>query len=70
MDAAPYITAGQITARDPVTGVDTTGLPAARYSGVFVGLMNLVAAFMAKGIMATSHPAMYCGSYSYNLGPR
>lgn len=24
-DAAPYITAGQITARDPVTGVDTTG---------------------------------------------
>ena len=25
VDAAPYITAGQITARDPVTGVDTTG---------------------------------------------
>lgn len=25
IDAAPYITAGQITARDPVTGVDTTG---------------------------------------------
>ena len=25
MDAAPYITAGQLTARDPVTGVDTTG---------------------------------------------
>jgi 2,5-furandicarboxylate decarboxylase 1 len=24
-DAAPYITAGQIVARDPVTGVDTTG---------------------------------------------
>jgi len=24
-DAAPYITAGQISARDPVTGVDTTG---------------------------------------------
>jgi 2,5-furandicarboxylate decarboxylase 1 len=24
-DAAPYITAGQIAARDPVTGVDTTG---------------------------------------------
>ena len=25
VDAAPYITGGQITARDPVTGVDTTG---------------------------------------------
>src|SRR3977135_167758 len=25
VDAAPYITAGQITARDPITGVDTTG---------------------------------------------
>lgn len=25
VDAAPYITAGQVTARDPVTGVDTTG---------------------------------------------
>ncbi len=25
VDAAPYITAGQITARDPVSGIDTTG---------------------------------------------
>src|SRR3954464_6175654 len=25
IDAAPYITAGQLSARDPVTGVDTTG---------------------------------------------
>src|SRR6478736_981136 len=25
VDAAPYITAGQISARDPITGVDTTG---------------------------------------------
>jgi UbiD family decarboxylase len=25
LDAAPYITAGQMTARDPETGVDTTG---------------------------------------------
>ncbi|MCS0495543.1 UbiD family decarboxylase [Ancylobacter mangrovi] len=25
VDAAPYITAGQVTARDPLTGVDTTG---------------------------------------------
>ena len=27
VDAAPYITAGQIVARDPETGVDTTGFP-------------------------------------------
>ena len=39
-------------------GVETTGFPAARYSGVFVGLMYLVAAFIANGIIATSHPAM------------
>ena len=25
VDAAPYITAGQLTARDPLTGIDTTG---------------------------------------------
>jgi UbiD family decarboxylase len=25
VDGAPYITAGQISARDPVSGVDTTG---------------------------------------------
>lgn len=25
VDAAPYVTAGQLTARDPVTGIDTTG---------------------------------------------
>src|SRR6185503_855394 len=25
VDAAPYITAGQLVARDPITGVDTTG---------------------------------------------
>jgi 2,5-furandicarboxylate decarboxylase 1 len=25
VDAAPYITAGQVTARDPISGVDTTG---------------------------------------------
>ena len=39
-------------------GVETTGLPAARYSGVFVGLMYWVAALSANGIIATSHPAM------------
>src|SRR5687767_14860706 len=38
-------------------GVLTTGRPAARYSGVLVGLMNFVAALIANGIRATSHPA-------------
>src|SRR5205807_6925679 len=43
-------------------GVDTTGLPAARYSGVFVGLMNFVEAFCANGNIATSQLARYEGS--------
>ena len=38
-------------------GVDTTGRPAARYSGVLVGLMNRVASLMANGISATSQLA-------------
>jgi hypothetical protein len=38
--------------------VDTTGFPAARYSGVFVGLMKRVASLRANGNIATSHPAM------------
>src|SRR5205085_9511770 len=38
-------------------GVETTGLPAARYSGVFVGLMKRVASFWANRSRATSHPA-------------
>ena len=34
------------------------GRPAARYSGVFVGLMKRVASLRANGSIATSHPAM------------
>jgi hypothetical protein len=34
-------------------------LPAARYSGVFVGLINFVDSFIAKGIIAISQLAMY-----------
>ena len=45
-------------------GVDTTGRPAARYSGVFVGLMKRVASFSANGISATSQRAMVAGSSS------
>ena len=33
VDKAPYITAGQLTARDPVTGVDTTGFHRLMLSG-------------------------------------
>ena len=33
IDKAPYITAGQLTARDPVTGVDTTGFHRLMLSG-------------------------------------
>ena len=44
--------------------VETTGLPAAKYSGVFVGLINLVASLRANGIRATSHPARYEGKSS------
>lgn len=33
VDAAPYITAGQLSARDPVSGVDTTGFHRLMYSG-------------------------------------
>src|ERR1044071_6743531 len=49
---SPY---GRTTSR---IEVETTGLPAARYSGVFVGLMNLVASLRAKSSKATSQPAM------------
>src|SRR3954454_20596942 len=37
-------------------GGETTGGPAAKYSGVLVGLMNRVASLRAKGIRATSQP--------------
>src|SRR5688572_30397082 len=51
-------------------GVDTTRLPPARYSSVFVGLMKRVDSLSANGISATSQPARYRGSSAYGLGPR
>jgi hypothetical protein len=39
-----------------VIGVETTGRPPARYSGVLVGEMNFVESLIAKGIRATSQP--------------
>ena len=51
--------------------VETTGLPAAMYSGVLVGLMNRVASFRANGSSATSQPARYCGNSPCNdFAPR
>src|SRR6476469_5298527 len=41
-------------------GVDITGMPAAKYSGVFVGEINFVDSFIANGIIATSQPDKYC----------
>src|SRR6185369_9995547 len=38
-------------------GVEITGFPAARYSGVFVGLIKRVDSFSANGINAMSQPA-------------
>ena len=51
-------------------GVETTGRPAARYSGVFVGLMNRVALFQANGIIARPSPTVRRGAASYGLPPR
>ena len=48
---SPY---GRTTSR---IDVETTGLPAARYSGVLVGLMKRVASLRANGSSATSQPA-------------
>ena len=45
-------------------GVETTGFRAARYSGVFVGEIERVAAFSANGMIATSSPARNAGNSS------
>jgi hypothetical protein len=50
--------------------VDTTGRPAARYSGVLVGLMNCVARFFANGNRPASQPRMYAGKSVYAFIPR
>jgi hypothetical protein len=55
MCARPWTEYGRTTSR---IEVDTTGLPAAKYSGVFVGLMKRVDSFLANGIIATSQLAM------------
>src|SRR4051812_9063260 len=58
MRAKPSSPYGRTTSR---TGVETTGNPAERNSGVFVGLIKRVESFIANGMMATSQPAKYAG---------
>jgi len=50
-------------------GVLTTGLPAAMYSTVLVGLMYFVESLRAKGRSATSHPERNAGSAAYGCCP-
>src|SRR5262250_1962663 len=49
--------------------VETTGLPAAMYSSVFVGLMQRVASLSAKGMMHASRPASQAPGVDLHHGP-
>lgn len=84
VDAAPYITAGQITARDPETGVDTTGfhrlmLKGKNRLGVSLHSRRRMYEFHrraeAKGqslpaaIVIGVHPLHYMGSMVYAYPP-
>jgi len=84
VDAAPYITAGQITARDPETGVDTTGfhrlmLKGKNRLGVSLHSRRRMYEFHrraeAKGqslpaaIVIGNHPLHYMGSMVYAYPP-
>lgn len=84
VDAAPYITAGQITARDPETGVDTTGfhrlmLRGKNRLGVSLHSRRRMYEYHrraeAKGqslpaaIVIGTHPLHYMGSMVYAYPP-
>src|SRR5262245_42866248 len=84
IDAAPYITAGQITARDPETGVDTTGfhrlmLKGKNKLGVSLHSRRRMWEFhrraAAKGqnlqvaVVLGIHPLHYMGSMVYAYPP-
>jgi UbiD family decarboxylase len=84
VDAAPYITAGQVTARDPETGVDTTGfhrlmLKGRNRLGVSLHSRRRMYEFHrraeAKGqslpaaIVIGVHPLHYMGSMVYAYPP-
>lgn len=84
VDAAPYITAGQIVARDPETGVDTTGFHRLMVSGknrLGVSLhsrrrmyeFHRRAAARGENLKAAItlgiHPIHYMGSMAYHYPP-
>lgn len=84
VDAAPYITAGQVTARDPETGVDTTGfhrlmLKGKNRLGISLHSRRRMYEFHrraeAKGqslpaaIVIGVHPLHYMGSMVYAYPP-
>jgi UbiD family decarboxylase len=84
VDAAPYITAGQITARDPVTGVDTTGfhrlmLKDRNRMGVSLHSRRRMYEFHRRAeergqnlpvaITIGVHPLHYMGSMTYAYAP-
>ena len=84
VDAAPYITAGQISARDPVTGVDTTGfhrlmLKGKNRLGVSLHSRRRMHEFhrraaergnnLPAAITLGIHPLHYMGSMSYAYPP-
>jgi UbiD family decarboxylase len=80
VDAAPYITAGQVTARDPETGVDTTGfhrlmLKGKNRLGVSLHSRRRMYEFhrraeargqsLPAAIVIGTHPLHYMGSMAY-----
>jgi 2,5-furandicarboxylate decarboxylase 1 len=84
VDAAPYITAGQITARDPVTGVDTTGfhrlmLKGRNRLGVSLHSRRRMHEFhrraeerghgLPAAVVIGVHPLHYMGSMTYAYPP-
>jgi 2,5-furandicarboxylate decarboxylase 1 len=84
VDAAPYITAGQLTARDPVTGVDTTGFHRLMLKGrnrLGVSLHSRRRMFeyhrraeergqsLPVAITIGIHPLHYMGSMTYAYAP-
>ncbi len=84
VDAAPYITAGQICARDPETGVDTTGfhrlmLKGANRLGISLHSRRRMYEFhrraearghsLPAAIVIGTHPLHYMGSMVYAYPP-
>ena len=84
VDAAPYITAGQVTARDPVSGIDTTGfhrlmLKGRNKLGISLHSRRRMYEFhrraeelgqsLPAAIVIGNHPLHYMGSMVYAYPP-